>query len=132
GAEVMLFEKLARRSRWYMSSVVAMELRAGCRTAIEARLLRKLLDSFEGTQRVISPDHRAWVRAGEILADLGQRTQLERTRRQTIVHDVLIALSSVRIGACVVTANAGDFGAIARVLPLIWFGSLEEALVEIG
>jgi predicted nucleic acid-binding protein len=107
-----------------MSSVVAMELRAGCRTPVEVRTLNKILAPFEGTQRLLYPNHRAWVRAGAILADL----QVDRAKRQSLVHDTLIALSALSIGACVVTVNRRDFEALERILQLTCFGSVEEAL----
>lgn len=108
-----------------MSSVVAMELRAGCRARSDARVLQALLDPFERTGRVVFPDHRMWLRAGSILAQMNIE---DRHRRQSLTNDTLIALSAVSIGACVVTANARDFELLARTIPLTWFGSVGEAL----
>jgi predicted nucleic acid-binding protein len=126
GAEASLLDRLARRSLWYMSSVVAMELRAGCHTPAEARSLQKLLNPFERAQRIVYPDHRAWMRAGAILADL------DPARRQRMVHDALIALSAISIGACVVTSNRRDFEEIARRVPLTFFGGVAEALAALS
>jgi predicted nucleic acid-binding protein len=125
GDEFLLLKQLARRSLWYMSSVVAMELRVGCRTRTDAHRLKDLLDPFERTQRIVYPDHRMWVRAGSILAELGRT---DRDKKQRLVHDTLIALSALSIGACVVTANRRDFEMLGRVLPITLFGSVSEAL----
>jgi predicted nucleic acid-binding protein len=128
----VLLEQFARRSTWYMSSVVAMELRVGCRTRADVRLFRKLLAPFERTQRVIYPDHRMWVRAGAILGDIGSLHAIERTKRKTLANDALIALSAVSIGAAVVTSNALDFELLARAIPLTWFGGVNEAMAAMG
>lgn len=125
----VLLEQVARRSIWYMSSVVAMELRIGCRTRTDARLLSSLLDPFERTQRVVYPDYRMWLRAGAILADL---KGADRNKKQSLVNDTLIALSAISIGACIVSANRRDFATLSRVLPVPYFGSVDEALAFIN
>jgi predicted nucleic acid-binding protein len=127
--ESVLLAQLSRRSLWYMSSVVAMELRSGCRTPTEVRFLTEFLYPFERTRRVVSPDHRMWIRAGEIVADL---PNADRSRRQRLVHDSLIALSAVSIGACVVTANRRDFETLSAAIPVTFFGSVSDALAEAG
>ena len=132
GEETALLDQLAKRSLWFMSSVVAMELRAGCRTRAEVRWLQKFFDPFERTQRVVYPNHRTWMRAGSMLADLDTRGRLNRATRQSLVHDTLIALGAVSIGACVVTANRRDFEMLARVCPLTWFGSVPAALAALS
>jgi predicted nucleic acid-binding protein len=111
-----------------MSSVVAMELRAGCRGASEVRILERLLRPFEAARRVIAPDHRACLRAGTALALLGSRLGLAPEKRRALSHDALIAASAVAIGAAVITRNRSDFALLAQCLPLVWFGSLEEFL----
>jgi predicted nucleic acid-binding protein len=111
-----------------MSSVVAMELRVGCRTAAEERILSRLLDPFERTARVVYPDHRMWVRAGAILA----ASPGDRARKPRLLNDCLIALSAVSIGAAVVTANRRDFDALTHFVKLTHFGSVNEALAAIG
>jgi predicted nucleic acid-binding protein len=124
-----MLEQVARRSLWYMSSVVAMELRAGCHTRADERTLNSLLNPFEKTGRVIYPDHRMWLRAGAILAALGAGDRRERYR---LVNDTLIALSAISIGACVVTANRRDFEMLAQILPLTSFASVTAALDALG
>lgn len=94
--------------------------------------MRDLLDPFERTQRVVYPDHRMWVRGGSVLAELSRRHSVEPTKRRMLANHTLIALSAISIGAAVVTFNARDFTLLARVIPLTWFGSVEEALTPIA
>jgi predicted nucleic acid-binding protein len=128
GSEAALLAQLADRTQWYLSSVVAMELRSGCRSRRDVRLLDKFFHSFERTGRVVYPSHRIWLRAGIALAELGRRPGVNATRRKNMANDALIALSAASIGAAVVTRNATDFQALARVMPLLWFRGVEEAL----
>ncbi len=111
-----------------MSSVVAMELRAGCAAKSDVRSLEKFLRPFDRSGRIVYPNHEMWIRAGSVLADLGRRFAVEPSRRRTMSNDTLIALSAVSIGAAVVTRNARDFALLARAIPLIWFGSVEDTL----
>lgn len=130
--EAILLSRLADRTQWHMSSVVAMELRAGCLSRSDVRSLESFLRPFERTGRTVHPNHAMWVRAGSILADLGSRHAIERTKRRTIANDTLIALSALSIGAAVVTLNARDFSLLAGALPFTWFGDVDEALTAIG
>jgi predicted nucleic acid-binding protein len=127
GSEAALFAQLADRAQWYLSSVVAMELRAGCRSRSDVRILEKFFRPFERSGRITYPNHALWIRAGAILAGLG-RFGVEPNRRKTMVNDALIAVSAASIGAAVVTRNARDFSVLSRVVPLLWFGGVDEAL----
>ncbi len=123
-----LIAPVIHRSQVYISSVVAMELRAGCRSATEVRVLERFLRPFEAAGRVVAPDHRACLRAGAALALLGSRFGLTPDKRRALSHDALIAASAVAIGAAVITRHRSDFALLAQCLPLVWFGSLEEFL----
>ncbi len=125
GNEAALLAALARRSLCYMSSVVALELRAGCRTAQQARFLKRLLDPFERTGRIVYPNHRAWMRAGAILSRIGL---VDASKRQSLVHDTLIALGAFSIGASVVSSNRRDFELLSNFLSFTIFSSIQEAL----
>ena len=120
------------RSEIYMSSVVAMELRAGCKKAAEIRVLERFLRLFEVSRRIVAPDHRACVQAGAVLAALGARFGLTIEKRREMGNDVLIATSALSIGAAVITRNRSDFSLISRCLPVIWYGSVEEFLGAAG
>jgi predicted nucleic acid-binding protein len=102
-----------------MSSVVALELFAGCRTARQAKALAGFLKPFEKAGRLVTPDHACYREAGRVLAGLG-RDGVGITHRRQIVNDVLIAVSAVRSGMVVATANAGDFRRIERHVAVRW------------
>lgn len=113
------FELRARRPLLFMSSVVALELFAGCRTSNQAKSLESFFKPFEKAGRVIAPDHGSFREAGRVLAALAKEGMGAAHRRQ-VVNDVLIAVSAVRSGAVLVTGNRGDFSLIEKHIPLRW------------
>jgi predicted nucleic acid-binding protein len=126
-----LYDTLATaidRSQVYVSSIVAMELRAACRRPAEIRVLEQFLRPFEVARRIIPPDHQACLHAGAILSLLGTKYGLDPHKRRSLSNDVLIAASALRIGAALITRNHSDFSLISRCIPLVWFGSVEEFL----
>ena len=76
------------RSDIYMSSIVAMELRAGCRTRSQNRNVDKFLRPFEVAGRVVPPSHSACLKAGATLAELGMRFGFDASRVRRITNDV--------------------------------------------
>ena len=113
------FESRTHRPILYISSVVVMELYAGCRTSRQRESLTKFLKPFEKAERVVGIDDGCFREAGRVLAALGNAGIGNQHRRQN-VNDVLIAVSASRAGAVVITANERDFSAIGRYIPLRW------------
>ncbi len=113
------FEARTRRPLLYMSSIVAMELHAGCRTPRHKTELDKFLKPFERAGRVIAPDHECFREAGRVLAKLA-RDGMGAIHRRQIANDVLIAVSASRFGATVITANHTDFTWIGRHVAARW------------
>jgi predicted nucleic acid-binding protein len=113
------FESRSHRPLLFMSSMVALELFAGCRTAREEKALASFLKPFEKAGRVVTPDHACFREAGRVLAGLG-RDGMGTAHRRQIVNDVLIAVAAGRAGVVVVTANATDFTLIQRHTPVRW------------
>ncbi len=113
------FELRTRRPLLFMSSIVAMELFAGCRTSRQEKALVGFLKPFEKASRLITPDHACFRDAGKVLAGLG-RDGTGRAHRYQIVNDVLIAVTAVRYGMVVVTANGADFSLIGKHTPVRW------------
>lgn len=112
-------EARLKRPLVLMSSVVVMELRAGCPTRREAAELDLFLKPYEKAGRVVSPDMGAFYEAGNVLAKLGAEGVSPAERRR-LTNDVLIAVTAVRHGARVITSNVRDFAKIERYLPLSW------------
>lgn len=113
------FEARTLRPQFLMSSVVAMELFAGCRTRRQHTELASFLKAFEKAGRVVTPDHGGLLECGRVLAQLGAQG-VSLPQRRHMVSDVMIAVSASRAGAIVVTANARDFALIGRHTPVRW------------
>ncbi|MGH9582908.1 MAG: type II toxin-antitoxin system VapC family toxin [Bryobacteraceae bacterium] len=113
------FESRARRPLLFMSSIVTLELFAGCRTPRQAKDLDAFLKPFEKAGRVVTPDHGSFREAGRILAALG-RDGMGTAHRRLIVNDVLIAMTSVKSGSVLVTRNGSDFSLIEKHTPVRW------------
>ena len=120
--------RLLSRSLLYMSSVVAMELSAGCRSDKDVRVLDGFLRPFERTGRTVHPDYSSWRRAGTSLVRLRQDFHLNAQKRRALANDLLIGWCAVQIGAVVVTNNLADFRLIQKVTPLRWAGTIQDAL----
>jgi predicted nucleic acid-binding protein len=113
------FESRTHRPLLLMSSIVVLELFAGCRTPRQEKALASFLKPFEKAGRVLTPDHASFREAGRVLAGLG-RGGIGTAHRRQIVNDVLIAVTAARSGTIVVTANARDFSQIEKHLPVRW------------
>lgn len=95
----------------YLSAVVAMELRAGARTARAATDLQRIvLKPYEIRGRVFAPSYSAFLAAGSVLATLRDYTASLRS-------DALIAASCRESGITLVTKNSRDFERIRKVMP---------------
>jgi hypothetical protein len=98
----------------HMSTVVLMELEAGAGTPAARRAVGQLARVFERSGRLSPPPPGAWRRAGAVLREL--RAKGRETRRASLVHDVLIALTAREIGATVITGDVSDFEVIYELV----------------
>jgi predicted nucleic acid-binding protein len=112
-------EARLKRPITLLSSVVAMELIAGCRTRPQKRAVAGFAQPFEKANRILTPDHEAFLEAGRVLAKIGE-DGIGAAHRRQLVNDILIAVSATRAGAVVVTANTRDFAQIERHTPIRW------------
>ncbi len=113
------FESRTRRPLLFMSSIVALELFAGCVTPGHEKALTSFLKPLEKAGRIVTPDHACCREAGRVLAGLA-RDGIGKAHRRQIVNDVLIAVTAARSGVVVVTANAADFSLIQKHTPVHW------------
>ena len=93
----------------YFSSVVIQELLAGARLPAARRRVDTLFRPFERVGRIVTPSHKQWKDAGDVLAKLLDLHPNLRSKLPALVNDCLLALSARSIGATVYTRNRDDF-----------------------
>ena len=96
------------------SAVVIAELARGARS----RQARRFVERLARNVSVVAPSAEEWARSGRILRVLAWRHGLEIHKVRELHFDVLIALTARRLGAHLITCNAGDFRMIAGLVPL--------------
>jgi len=90
----------------YLSAVVILELRAGARTAKQAKLLEtEVIGRFERRRRVFAPSPGAFKEAGAILARLAVREGWTAAAHPSLVHDALLAASCRESGVTLITRD---------------------------
>jgi predicted nucleic acid-binding protein len=108
-----LYEK--ETSGIYFSSVVAQELLAGARSPLGRRHVRTLLNPFEKAGRIVTPSHRQWREAGNILARVLELRPDLKSKLSALVNDCLLALSARSVGATLYTRNRDDFVLLQKI-----------------
>ena len=103
----------------HLSSVVRAELTQGARGAAGRALVDRLARTMERVGRVVTPLHGDWVRAASVQSEIWDASPSLRSKR--MLNDLLIACSTRRIGAALVTANDRDFGLIDRWIRITRF-----------
>lgn len=111
---------------YYMNVVVVEELYAGAYDSASIKLLDRLYNTFEQLGRLIVPDGSDWQKTGKIIAKLGKKYGFEDRYLAKIANDILIALSSRKIGAIVVTRNLMDFKRIKEFVDFKIFSGLSQ------
>lgn len=113
--------ELPRDFLW--SSVVLMELTASAKDDSQRKIYERLFRKYQQDNSLIVPDDKDWLFASKILFWLTQsrrRSTKGKLKRlptgvaQRMALDVLIAVSSRRWRATVVTENYDDFKTIQR------------------
>lgn len=100
----------------YLSSVVVLELRAGARTARQARVLeRDVIQRFARVNRVFTPSADAFSTAGTLLATLAGRDGWTAGAHPSLVHDALLAASCRESGVTLITRDR-DFARFKGLL----------------
>jgi predicted nucleic acid-binding protein len=104
----------------HLSTVVFHEIHVGASSAAHARDIEDSFSRFgDLPQRIVTPSHAAWLRAGEALSALATRQGMERSRiPRALVNDALIATSCLEAGVTLLTDNLYDFERLAEHIPL--------------
>jgi predicted nucleic acid-binding protein len=95
------------------SAIVLSELRRGARTKAAKALVENLL---ERATVVWSPQTSDWLEAGRLIREIGDACRWDRSKRRDFQNDALIALTALRHGATVVTANRVEFELLSQEL----------------
>ena len=95
------------------SAVVLSELRRGARSREAQRLVDAL---YRLATTRWEPTTADWWEAGRLIRKLGDAQRWDRNKRRDFQNDALIALTARRHGAAIVTADAADFGLLAKEL----------------
>jgi predicted nucleic acid-binding protein len=104
----------------HLHSVVAQELLAGAVSpSLERVTQAEYIEPFEAVGRLLTPSHRAWKRAGEIVAGLVRRKHISPgSFRRSFLNDCLLAASVREHGFVLVTRNTADFDLIRSIEPV--------------
>jgi predicted nucleic acid-binding protein len=110
-----ILDALRRPERWpalersllagqvWLSSVVMAELYAGTRSRDDQAILDRITLVMRRIDRILTPDHSDWIRAGRLMA---RRVRLQgELRPRDHLADVLILVSAARLHGTVITAN---------------------------
>ena len=112
-----LLEGLRGRFTLCMDAVVASELRAGCRSKQERRVVGRLCAPHERSGRLLCPSQHDFERAALALSRLRERGRPPSGSKGALL-DALIAAVAARDGALLVTHNVSDFTALASEIPV--------------
>jgi len=110
---------ITQERQLWMSAVVLEELYAGAGSQ-ETRTIELLQRSFVATRRLLVPSLMDWKAAGLLLARVARKHGYEHIGRGRLTNDALIAVSSARLGATVLTLNASDFARLAEFHNFQW------------
>lgn len=109
-----LVERTGRSARVRLSSVVVAELYAGTRSARDKADLDTVVRAYGSLGFLVDVTLEDWIRAGQAIR---RYTRLYgRINPREHLNDVLILVSSGRIGVQVLTENSTPFARWARLL----------------
>ncbi|MFN0110864.1 MAG: type II toxin-antitoxin system VapC family toxin [Blastocatellia bacterium] len=113
---------------WF-SSVVLQELLVGASGKSDLQKWEAIAKRYEREKRLLTPDKEAWRMAGRILNNIlsdasrnqpgRRRPKLHNEKKQSIIRDVLIAVSAKQSGATVISDNE-DFPLIMNYYEFRW------------
>jgi len=116
---ILALRRWAPSSPVWLSSVVLEELYAGVKSR-DRKAVEQLEYDFDRVKRILVPELTDWTQTGKVLARLAQSYGYEQLGKARLTNDALIAISAIRIGAKIFTANKRDFAKLAEFKPFLW------------
>lgn len=99
----------------FISSIVLMELWAGCKTKESSRIIEKLQNPYINAERICAPSLNDFIKTGQILSDL-PAGYYNKIKNSSFINDIFIGLNTLAIGAVLYTENKSDFEIIKDYL----------------
>jgi predicted nucleic acid-binding protein len=103
----------------WLSAVVLEELYAGTADR-DRQVVERLERDFDRAKRILVPNLSDWTQTGRVLARLAAKYHYEKIGQGRLTNDALIAMSAVRLGIRVITANERDFSTLAEFRAFQW------------
>jgi predicted nucleic acid-binding protein len=103
----------------WLSAVVLEELYAGTADR-DRQVVERLERDFDRAKRILVPNLSDWTQTGRVLARLAAKYHYEKIGQGRLTNDALIAMSAVRLGIRVITANERDFSRLAEFRAFQW------------
>jgi predicted nucleic acid-binding protein len=100
-----------------LDAVVASELRAGCRSRQERRIVAQLCSPHERAGRLLCPIQADFERAALALSRLRERGVPPSGSKAALLDALIVALAA-RDGSLLVTNNVADFEKLASEMPV--------------
>jgi predicted nucleic acid-binding protein len=118
-ADILLQTQSENLPLW-LSAVVLEELYVGASDKKTLKILTKFENSFAKINRLLIPNQTDWSIAGQILNKIGEKYGFDKVGKARLTNDTLLAMSIVRNGLKLFTANAKDFRLISEFREFDW------------
>jgi len=118
-AAVLALRRFTTDAPLWLSAVVLEELYAGTADR-DRQVVERLERDFDRAKRILVPNLSDWTQAGRVLARLAAKYHYEKIGQGRLTNDALIAMSAVRLGIRVITANERDFSRLAEFRAFQW------------
>jgi predicted nucleic acid-binding protein len=104
----------------WLSAVVLKELYVGASDRKMIKILTKFESEFTKINRLLVPNQPDWSIAGQVLNKIGEKYGFDKVGKARLTNDTLLAMSVVRTGLKLLTANAKDFQLISEFREFDW------------
>jgi|ERR1019366_5000222 predicted nucleic acid-binding protein len=116
---VLALRRFTADAPLWLSAVVLEELYAGTADR-DRQVVERLERDFDRAKRILVPNLSDWTQTGRVLARLAAKYHYEKIGQGRLTNDALIAMSAVRLGIRVITANERDFSRLAEFRAFQW------------